>query len=57
VHYVYLIESIADPSRRYVGSTADLKQRFKGAQFGKFEAHLSVRAVSRSSTAVSKLAK
>ena len=27
VHYVYLIESVSDPTKRYVGVTADLKTR------------------------------
>ena len=27
MHYVYLIKSIQSPSQRYVGVTADLKQR------------------------------
>ena len=27
MHYVYLIESLSGPSRRYVGLTADLKAR------------------------------
>ncbi len=28
MHYVYLIESIPDPTRRYVGFSEDLRQRF-----------------------------
>jgi putative endonuclease len=35
LHYVYLIESISDPSQRYVGSTADLKVRLKAHNAGK----------------------
>ncbi len=27
MHYVYLLQSIADPSQRYVGLTSDLKAR------------------------------
>ncbi len=27
MHYVYLLQSIADPSQRYVGLTSDLKVR------------------------------
>lgn len=27
MHYVYLVQSLADPSRRYVGMTGDLKTR------------------------------
>ncbi len=32
--YVYLLISIADPERRYVGFTADLKQRIKSHNEG-----------------------
>lgn len=27
MHYVYLLESIADPTKRYIGVTSDLKTR------------------------------
>ena len=29
MHYVYLLKSLAEPSQRYVGFTADLKTRLK----------------------------
>jgi len=35
MHYVYLIESISDPSQRYVGVTADLKSRLAEHNAGK----------------------
>lgn len=28
-HYVYILESIADPARHYIGSTRDLQARLK----------------------------
>ena len=34
MHYVYLIESIADKTQRYVGITADLKRRLKDHNSG-----------------------
>lgn len=40
MHYVYLIESIADPTKRYVGVTADLKARLAEHNAGK-SAHTS----------------
>ena len=33
--YVYLLESVSAPSRRYVGFTTDLKQRFDDHNAGK----------------------
>jgi len=35
MHYVYLIESVTDLTRRYVGSTTDLKQRIPDHSAGK----------------------
>jgi putative endonuclease len=35
VQYVYLIESVSDPVRRYVGLTADLRQRMDEHNSGK----------------------
>ena len=35
MHYVYLIESLNDSTRRYVGSTADLRQRLADHNAGK----------------------
>jgi putative endonuclease len=35
VHYVYLLESEAEPSRHYVGLTADLRQRLGDHNAGK----------------------
>jgi predicted GIY-YIG superfamily endonuclease len=35
VHYVYLIESVADAGRRYFGATSDLKQRLRDHDAGK----------------------
>jgi len=35
VHYVYLIESTGIAGQRYVGLTADLKQRLKDHNVGK----------------------
>ena len=35
MHYVYLIESVSDPVRRYVGLTADLRQRMDEHNSGK----------------------
>jgi len=35
VHYVYLLESLADRDRRYVGVTTDLKQRIRDHNAGK----------------------
>lgn len=35
MHYVYLIESLAKPSERYVGVTADLKRRLHDHDAGK----------------------
>ncbi len=35
MHYAYLIESLLDERRRYVGSTSDLKQRLQDHNAGK----------------------
>ena len=35
MHYVYLIESMQTPAHRYVGLTADLKQRLEDHNSGK----------------------
>ena len=35
MHYVYLIESSAEPARRYAGYTEDLKQRIIDHNAGK----------------------
>ncbi|QDH73948.1 GIY-YIG nuclease family protein [Brevundimonas sp. M20] len=35
MHYVYLLESHADPARRYVGVTSDLKARLLEHNSGK----------------------
>ena len=35
VHYVYLIESVSDPVRRYVGLTTDLRHRMDEHNSGK----------------------
>ena len=35
LHYVYLIESVANPDQRYVGMTSDLKQRLADHNAGK----------------------
>jgi len=35
MHYVYLIESISDPSQRYVGVTGDLRTRLAEHNAGK----------------------
>ena len=35
MHYVYLLESDADPTKRYVGFTDDLKQRLADHNSGK----------------------
>ena len=35
MHYVYLIEAIGDPTKRYVGVTADLKTRLAEHNSGK----------------------
>ena len=33
--YVYILESVAEPERHYVGSTNDLKARFKAHNEGR----------------------
>ena len=35
MHYVYLIESVSDPTKRYVGVTADLKTRLDDHNAGR----------------------
>ncbi len=35
MHYVYLLESTAFPSQRYVGASADLRQRLADHNAGK----------------------
>jgi putative endonuclease len=35
VHYVYLLKSTGNPRERYVGATADLKQRLADHNSGK----------------------
>ena len=40
MHYVYLIASVDDPTKRYVGVTADLKARLREHNAGK-SAHTS----------------
>jgi len=35
VHYVYLIESVGDPTKRYIGVTANLKARLDEHNGGK----------------------
>ena len=35
MNYVYLIQSIADPSQIYIGATSDLKQRIADHNSGK----------------------
>jgi len=34
MRYVYLIESLSDPTRRYVGSTNDFPRRLRGHNAG-----------------------
>jgi putative endonuclease len=36
VKYVYLLESVANPARRYVGITADLRKRLDQHNSGKY---------------------
>jgi predicted GIY-YIG superfamily endonuclease len=36
MYYVYLIESIPDPNRHYVGFTEDLRKRFEEHNDGNF---------------------
>ena len=45
VHYVYLIESVSDPVRRYVGLTADLRQRMDEHKLWQITAYGQVHAV------------
>lgn len=33
--YVYLLESISNPAKRYIGKTADFESRFKDHNFGR----------------------
>lgn len=40
MHYVYLLESLIDPTRRYVGETPDLRRRLADHNAGK-SAHTS----------------
>ncbi len=35
MHYVYILRSTADPSERYIGASANLKQRFADHNAGK----------------------
>jgi len=35
MHYVYILSSTADPNQRYIGASADLKQRFADHNAGK----------------------
>ena len=35
MHYVYLLESIADPAQRYIGMTSDLRVRLAEHNGGK----------------------
>ena len=35
MHYVYLIESVRDPTKRYVGVTADIKTRLADHNAGR----------------------
>jgi putative endonuclease len=35
MHYVYLLQSVARPEQRYIGFTADLKNRFKAHNAGR----------------------
>lgn len=35
MHYVYLIESVGDPTKRYIGVTGDLKARLDEHNSGK----------------------
>lgn len=35
MHYVYLIESVKTPAKRYIGYSDDLKQRIKDHNAGK----------------------
>jgi putative endonuclease len=35
MHYVYLLESLSDPTRRYVGMTADLRVRLADHNSGR----------------------
>jgi putative endonuclease len=35
MYYVYLVRSISDPTRTYIGATADLKQRIADHNAGK----------------------
>lgn len=37
MHYVYLLQSIPHPERRYIGSTKDLKRRIAEHNTGKGE--------------------
>jgi predicted GIY-YIG superfamily endonuclease len=34
VYYVYLLESISDPGKRYIGFTSNLKNRFRSHNEG-----------------------
>ena len=43
MHYVYLLESETDPTKRYVGFTDDLKQRLADHNAGKSKYTLSDR--------------
>ncbi|MDO9334998.1 MAG: GIY-YIG nuclease family protein [Caulobacter sp.] len=35
MHYVYLLESLSDPTKRYVGKTADLRVRLADHNSGR----------------------
>lgn len=35
MHYVYLLESLGEPTRRYIGLTADLRVRLRDHNSGK----------------------
>ena len=37
MHYVYLLESVSDPNKRYVGFTADLRKRLDDHNAGRSE--------------------
>lgn len=51
MHYVYILECLADPARHYVGVTADLRARLKAHNAGKV-AHTSTLAPWRVKTYV-----
>ena len=43
--YTYVIESLSHPDQRYVGHTADLRQRLVDHNAGEMPTHFEVRAL------------